>query len=63
MSSIEQVLEIALINWKEEDPEAVACLLRGDHKEHQPFLEAAKKGNIELMQFFLQHGANHLQRT
>ena len=62
-SFIEQFLEIALINLKKEDPEAAACLLGGDHKEHQPFLEAAKKGNIQLMEFFLQHEANHLQRT
>jgi ankyrin repeat protein len=54
---------MALHNWRREDAEAVECLLRGDHKEHQPFLEAAKKGNIELIEFFLQQGANHLQRT
>jgi hypothetical protein len=50
-------------DWKEKDPEAVASLLRGDNTKHKPFLEAAKKGRIELMAFFLQEGANHLQRT
>ena len=50
-------------DWKEKDPEAVASLLRGDNTKHKPFLEAAKKGRIELMEFFLQEGANHLQRT
>jgi ankyrin repeat protein len=45
------------------DEDIGACLLRGDHLEYQPFLEAARKGNIELMEFFLEHGANHLQRT
>ncbi|CAB4034232.1 tetratricopeptide repeat family, partial [Paramuricea clavata] len=58
-----EVLKIGLRNWKEKDPEAVACLLSGNHKEHQPFLEAARKGNIDLMEFFLQEGANYLQRT
>ncbi|XP_028391796.1 uncharacterized protein LOC114516496 isoform X2 [Dendronephthya gigantea] len=58
-----EVLKMGLLIWKEKDPEAVACLLNGDHKQHQPFLEAAKKGNIQLMQFFLEQGANHSQRT
>ena len=58
-------LEASLANWaKRECHEDIgACLLRGDHEEHQPFLEVARKGNIELMEFFLNHGANHLQRT
>ena len=61
------ILEESLAGWKDwakrgcED--TGACLLRGDHEEHQPFLEAARKGNTELMEFFLNHGANELQRT
>lgn len=54
---------MGLFDWRSKDPEAVANLLHGDHVEHQPFLEAARKGNVALMEFFLQQGANHLQRT
>lgn len=54
---------MGLLFWREKDPEEVARLLNGDHEEHQPFLEAAKKGNIDLMEFFLEQGANHSQRT
>ncbi|CAB4017355.1 serine threonine- phosphatase 6 regulatory ankyrin repeat subunit B, partial [Paramuricea clavata] len=57
-----EVLKISLHSWKKREPEAVMRLLSGDH-QHQPFLEAARKGNIDLMEFFLQKGANPLQRT
>ena len=49
--------------WKQENPEAADCLLKGNHEKHQPFLEAAKKGNVHLMKYFLEKGANPLQRT
>ncbi|XP_028391797.1 transient receptor potential cation channel subfamily A member 1-like [Dendronephthya gigantea] len=58
-----QVLKKGLLSWREKNPETLACLLKGDYKEDQPFLEAAKKGNIQLLEFFLEEGANYLQRA
>ena len=59
----QEVLEEGLHTWTKKDPKAVAILLKGDHEEHQPFLDAARRGNEELVEFFLQKGANHQQRT
>ncbi|XP_028391727.1 serine/threonine-protein phosphatase 6 regulatory ankyrin repeat subunit C-like [Dendronephthya gigantea] len=58
-----EILKLGLLVWREKDRNAVASLLNGDHEKHQPFLEAARKGNVKLMEFFLEQEANHLQRT
>ena len=54
---------MGFLTWKQKNPETVDSLLEGNHEKHQPFLEAAKNGNVELMGFFLEQGANPLQRT
>ncbi|XP_028391726.1 transient receptor potential cation channel subfamily A member 1 homolog isoform X2 [Dendronephthya gigantea] len=58
-----ELLKKGLVDWKRKDPKAVADLLNGEHEKHQPFLEAAKKGKVELLQFFWDEGANYSQRT
>ncbi|XP_028391719.1 transient receptor potential cation channel subfamily A member 1-like isoform X3 [Dendronephthya gigantea] len=58
-----EILKTGLLNWRRMDRKAVADLLDGKIKKNQPFLEAAKRGNVELMEFFLEQGANHLQKT
>ncbi|CAB3988863.1 transient receptor potential cation channel subfamily A member 1-like [Paramuricea clavata] len=58
-----KVLKKRLRSWKENDADAVATLLNGEHEKHQPFLEAAKAGNEDLIKFFLEQNANPLQVT
>ncbi|XP_028391903.1 transient receptor potential cation channel subfamily A member 1-like [Dendronephthya gigantea] len=58
-----EVLKKSLDICKQKAPEEAADLLRGDHEKYRPFLEAAFHGNIELMEYLIQEGANRLQRT
>ncbi|XP_028392143.1 transient receptor potential cation channel subfamily A member 1-like isoform X2 [Dendronephthya gigantea] len=56
-----EILERSLHMMKTQDPNGVTDLLHGYIKENQPFLSAASKGNVKLMEFLLQEGADPLQ--
>ena len=55
------ILELVLEDWKKHDPEALSNFLTGDG-DYQPLLQAAKKGDVEMMQFLIDKGASQKQR-
>ena len=55
------ILKQILENWETRNPEEVQAFLRGD-LQYQPFLQAAGKGDIEMIQCLLKKGADKNQR-
>ncbi|XP_028392138.1 transient receptor potential cation channel subfamily A member 1-like [Dendronephthya gigantea] len=56
-----EILKQSLDVMKRLDPNGVIDLLHGYIKDNQPFLSAARHGNVELMKFLLQKGADPSQ--
>lgn len=57
-----EILKLVLENWENDDPQAVKDFLKGDN-EYQPLLQAAAKGDIEMMEYLInEKGANKMQK-
>ncbi|XP_028392147.1 transient receptor potential cation channel subfamily A member 1-like isoform X2 [Dendronephthya gigantea] len=56
-----EILKRSLHMMKRQDPKGVTYLLHGYNPNNQPLLAAARNGNIKLMEFLLQEGADPLQ--
>ena len=57
-----EILKLVLENWEKDDPQAVKYFLKGDN-EYQPLIQAAAKGDIEMMEYLIdEKGANKMQK-